>query len=174
MIEVSDCTEREKGFFIRPDIMLKEFVNRIVSKYGHHYINESWLVQSTAKKIICGLALEIEYFGGLTDERVAEIVRSVRDDSIKRKKKPRKSKKGYTKSKHIDRKWREVRYAALKRDGARCSCCGMTAKDGVKIHVDHIKPVSIYPLLRYDLGNLQVLCEVCNIGKSNKDDTDWR
>lgn len=47
-------------------------------------------------------------------------------------------------------------------------------KDGKVMHVDHIKPKSLHPELKYELSNLQVLCEDCNIGKSNLDDTDWR
>lgn len=95
MLELSDYVLSDKGVFVDPDMMLKEFVNRVISKYGHHYITDRWLVQTTAK-------------------------------------------------------------------------------DGVKIHVDHIKPVSLFPMLKYDMDNLQVLCELCNIGKSNTDDTDWR
>ena len=48
--------------------------------------------------------------------------------------------------------------------------CGSTER----IHVDHIKPRSKYPELELDINNLQVLCEDCNIGKSNIDETDWR
>jgi len=70
--------------------------------------------------------------------------------------------------------WLRARYKVLKRDGARCVCCGATAKDGVKIHVDHIKPRSKYPELALTLSNLQVLCAACNLGKAADDDTDWR
>ena len=73
-----------------------------------------------------------------------------------------------------DRMWREVRYKALKNGSGKCCLCGASPKDGIKLHVDHIKPKSLYPHLTYDVNNLQVLCEDCNIGKSNKDDTDWR
>jgi hypothetical protein len=66
--------------------------------------------------------------------------------------------------------WRRVRMVVLKRDGARCGCCGATPADGVRMHVDHIKPRR----LALDLNNLQVLCEVCNHGKGNWDQTDWR
>lgn len=69
--------------------------------------------------------------------------------------------------------WRSVRYQAFKRDGGRCCCCGSTAKDGVRMHVDHIKPRSRFPELQLELSNLQVLCEPCNRGKSNRDTTDW-
>jgi hypothetical protein len=62
----------------------------------------------------------------------------------------------------------------LKRCGARCSCCGATSADGVRIHVDHIKPRKYFPHLALAPSNLQVLCEVCNHGKGNWDQTDWR
>lgn len=75
---------------------------------------------------------------------------------------------------YASREWREIRYKALKRDGRRCVCCGATPEDGMKMHVDHIKPRSKYPELELELSNLQILCEDCNLGKSNKDETDWR
>lgn len=70
--------------------------------------------------------------------------------------------------------WRRLRMTALKKHGARCQCCGSTAKDGVRIHVDHIKPRRLFPELALNEDNLQVLCEVCNHGKGNWDQTDWR
>jgi len=54
--------------------------------------------------------------------------------------------------------WIQVRYRALTLYGAKCQCCGATRADGVIIHVDHIKPRSLYPHLALDLDNLQVLC----------------
>lgn len=70
--------------------------------------------------------------------------------------------------------WRRLRMRVLRACGARCQCCGATAKDGVRIHVDHIKPRRKYPELALEESNLQVLCEVCNHGKGNWDETDWR
>lgn|GEM_PF-3203751 len=70
--------------------------------------------------------------------------------------------------------WRRIRMTILKRDGARCACCGATPADGVRMHVDHIKPRRIFPALALDPKNLQVLCELCNHGKGNWDMTDWR
>lgn len=70
--------------------------------------------------------------------------------------------------------WRRVRMIALKQHGARCQCCGATANDGIRLHVDHIKPRRNFPGLALDTANLQVLCEVCNHGKGNWDSTDWR
>ena len=53
--------------------------------------------------------------------------------------------------------------------------CGRSPKmHSVVIHVDHIKPRSIYPDLSLEFTNLQLLCADCNLGKSNKYDTDWR
>lgn len=72
------------------------------------------------------------------------------------------------------RAWRELRYKVLRDFGGSCSCCGARASDGVRIHVDHIKPRSKYPELQLDKANLQVLCEDCNFGKSNYYNDDWR
>lgn len=75
---------------------------------------------------------------------------------------------------YSSKKWREVRYIALQQSGGACSLCGASAKDGVQLHVDHIVPRSRNPVLQFNLDNLQILCEDCNMGKSNYDDTDWR
>jgi len=75
----------------------------------------------------------------------------------------------------VTREWRELRYRVLRKRGGSCECCGRNYRDhGVVVHVDHIKPRSKYPHLSLVFENLQVLCEDCNIGKSNKDQTDWR
>lgn len=75
---------------------------------------------------------------------------------------------------YSSREWRELRYLALRNTDGRCQCCGATSKDGVRIHVDHIKPRSMFPELSLCLNNLQVLCEDCNVGKGCWDTTDWR
>ena len=69
------------------------------------------------------------------------------------------------------REWRELRYKVLVKYGKVCQCCG--EKQGY-IHVDHILPRSLYPDKELMENNLQVLCEACNIGKTNRDETDWR
>lgn len=69
------------------------------------------------------------------------------------------------------KEWREVRYKALELGKGRCECCKSSDKP---LHVDHIKPRSKYPHLELKLSNLQVLCVDCNLGKSNKYETDWR
>lgn len=70
--------------------------------------------------------------------------------------------------------WRGLRYLALERLGNTCQACGVTARKGKPVHVDHIKPRSYYPELALNINNLQILCEDCNIGKSNRFQKDWR
>lgn len=61
-----------------------------------------------------------------------------------------------------------LRYDILKRDGFRCTICGRGQEDGVKLHVDHIKPVSKGG--ETTPSNLRTLCQDCNLGKSDKYD----
>lgn len=76
--------------------------------------------------------------------------------------------------------WRRVRMEALKEHGRACQCCGATPgmKDAtgnpVRLCVDHIKPLSKFWHLRLDRSNLQILCDECNMGKGNWDQTDFR
>jgi 5-methylcytosine-specific restriction endonuclease McrA len=72
------------------------------------------------------------------------------------------------------REWASVRYAALMKSDGRCKCCGASSADGAVLHVDHIKPRSLFPSLEFSLSNLQVLCDLCNIAKSNIDMTNWK
>lgn len=59
-----------------------------------------------------------------------------------------------------------LRYDVLKRDHFRCQICGASQTDGVKLHVDHIVPVSKGG--KTELSNLRTLCDMCNLGKSDK------
>lgn len=70
--------------------------------------------------------------------------------------------------------WKELRYAVLRKYGFQCMGCSRGRIDGVVLHVDHIKPRSIYPELALVESNLQVLCADCNLGKSNKYEDDLR
>jgi hypothetical protein len=73
------------------------------------------------------------------------------------------------------KEWRAARFVALRASNGSCELCGQSHREhGIVLHVDHIKPRSLYPQLELDPENLQVLCEACNLGKSNRDDTDWR
>ncbi len=69
-------------------------------------------------------------------------------------------------SSHRAINWR-LRATVLIRDNCLCRMCGAgPAKDpGVTLHVDHIEPWSKGGATT--LANLQTLCSVCNIGKSD-------
>ncbi len=69
------------------------------------------------------------------------------------------------------REWRQLRYSVIRKYGRVCAACGGSSKT---VHVDHIKPRSLYPEFELDIENLQVLCEDCNLGKSNHYVDDWR
>ena len=66
------------------------------------------------------------------------------------------------------REWRSLRFDVIRASDGKCKLCGRSRDDGIIIHVDHIKPRSKHPLLELLFENLQVLCEDCNLGKSNK------
>lgn len=76
--------------------------------------------------------------------------------------------------------WRTLRMEVLKEHGRACQCCGAepgmktSSGEAVRICVDHIKPLSKFWHLRLDRTNLQVLCDECNMGKGNWDQTDFR
>jgi len=57
----------------------------------------------------------------------------------------------------------KIRYQVFSRDGFRCKACGRGADDGVKLVVDHIRPVDWGGT--NDMSNLITLCEKCNRGK---------
>lgn len=59
-----------------------------------------------------------------------------------------------------------TRFEVFKRDGFRCQFCGRAQADGVKLHVDHIVPVSEGGT--NEIENLQTLCEECNLGKGSE------
>ena len=61
---------------------------------------------------------------------------------------------------------KSLRYDVMKRDGFRCVLCGRSASDMVKLHVDHIKPISKGG--KTELSNLRTLCQDCNLGKRDK------
>ncbi|HUN16681.1 MAG TPA: HNH endonuclease, partial [Saprospiraceae bacterium] len=65
-----------------------------------------------------------------------------------------------------------IRWQVFKRDNWKCLSCGKTADDGIILHVDHILPRSKGGL--DELPNYQTLCNICNIGKSNTDQTNLR
>lgn len=63
----------------------------------------------------------------------------------------------------------KMRYQVLSRDNFRCRACGRGATDGVKLTVDHARPVDWGGT--NDLSNLVTLCDECNRGKKAWVDT---
>ncbi|MBR0256284.1 MAG: HNH endonuclease [Synergistaceae bacterium] len=61
-----------------------------------------------------------------------------------------------------------LRYDIMRRDNFRCQICGRTAQDGVKLEVDHKKPIAKGG--RTEPNNLWTLCWDCNRGKGAKYD----
>jgi hypothetical protein len=59
-----------------------------------------------------------------------------------------------------------MRYDVLKRDSFTCIICGRSKRDGVKLHVDHIFPISKGG--KTIKSNLRTLCQECNLGKKDK------
>lgn len=85
---------------------------------------------------------------------------------IAREKMPRVGKKSF----YASWAWKKLRFEVLKQYGPKCMCCGSDHRPTV----DHIKPRARFPELELDFDNLQVLCNDCNMGKSNDDFTDFR
>lgn len=63
--------------------------------------------------------------------------------------------------------WKRARFEVLRRRPA-CAYCGRSAKDGARMNVDHIKPLSRRWDLRLDQRNLQTACASCNWGKGGR------
>lgn len=66
----------------------------------------------------------------------------------------------------------KLRQKILERDGYKCCLCGYSKKDGVKLHVDHIIPVSKGGTTVE--SNLRTLCDACNWGKGTKIELTYR
>jgi len=69
------------------------------------------------------------------------------------------------KSFYRTREWKELRLAVLSAM-PKCCLCGAGPEQG-PLHVDHVKPRSLWPELSLDPANMQTLCGPCNMAKSN-------
>ena len=67
--------------------------------------------------------------------------------------------------KHRTSRFLKLRFEVLKRDNFTCVYCGRSSMDGIKLHVDHVKPKSQGGKDTYD--NLVAACFECNIGKND-------
>lgn len=64
--------------------------------------------------------------------------------------------------------WRDLASETRRRDKHTCTVCG--AKGGfdangyrVRLEVDHIKPVALFPELEFERTNLRTLCHACHV-----------
>ena len=127
-----------------------------------------------AKKTLAKLAESSPVIQALINKKASQIAWAMQKKVVKKApvfEPPPTYVPGMWKEFYKTREWRDVRYKALVKFRKKCQACGET---GGYIHVDHILPRSKYPGRELDINNLQVLCEACNIGKSNTDTTDWR
>lgn len=69
------------------------------------------------------------------------------------------------------KEWLELSFKVRSKYPHQCMCCFKTHGP---MHVDHIKPKSKFPDLALTEENLQILCRDCNLGKSNRFNTDFR
>jgi hypothetical protein len=68
----------------------------------------------------------------------------------------------------------EIREEVKRRHGMVCACCGCKIRSTKNRHVDHLKPMKLYPELEFLSTNLQILCRTCNVHKSAYDGADWK
>ncbi len=66
--------------------------------------------------------------------------------------------------------WIKLRNRVFEAYGYKCMNC--ESEDF--LHIDHIKPRSLYKELELDFDNMQVLCRSCNSRKSNRIIVDYR
>ena len=65
-----------------------------------------------------------------------------------------------------------IRWQVFQRDNWNCVSCGRGSQHNRILHVDHILPRSKGG--KDTLDNYQTLCDLCNLGKSNRDETNLR
>ncbi len=125
------------------------------------------------RKIILPERFDLDIGKPICNPSVTDISQAAKLVVINHRKNPR-WKFVLSKRFYSSREWLELRHGALLKAKGRCALCGSSAAEGIVLHVDHIKPRSLYPWLALKDNNLQVLCHDCNLGKSNLDETDWR
>ena len=65
-----------------------------------------------------------------------------------------------------------IRWQVFQRDHWKCVSCGRDSHNNAILHVDHIIPRSLGGA--DTVMNYQTLCNICNLGKGNRDNTDLR
>lgn len=67
------------------------------------------------------------------------------------------------------KEWKHQQYVKQRGECAICK-----APNPLKgMHIDHIKPISLYPDRALDLDNLRLLCPPCNSSRGNSTDRDF-
>lgn len=161
--------------------MEKDFEKRLREQRRIVAYKEKFGITPVESKTVLQDALDEEYLKSLPDKgirgSVAKLGNSLNGKAKSKNtgKLSKKSKKRLKKKENFynSKEWRALRYEAFKIHGRQCLCCGARPPQAV-LHVDHIKPRSLRPDLELDINNLQILCEDCNLGKSNKDSIDYR
>lgn len=69
------------------------------------------------------------------------------------------------------KEWKEIRKRVIAEYGTFCMKCGFNDPSA---HVDHIKPRSKFKELQLAYDNLQVLCGLCNLAKSNRNSINYK
>lgn len=82
--------------------------------------------------------------------------------------KPKRKKKIPKWSIYGTERWKQLRYEVLCEQGSTCQICGATPRDGIRMNVDHIIPISMRKDLAFVKSNLRVLCSSCNWGKGSR------
>lgn len=58
------------------------------------------------------------------------------------------------------KEWEKARQKVLQRDNSKCTRCGRTRDDGVKLHIHHIRHAARGGQTM--TSNLTTLCEICH------------
>lgn len=170
MIEItSKLIEQSKGKegFTEPQARManRTLGKKWINKLRGRLVTESWW------KSFCNLGK----LGNPLKEKKVTVKNKSKKGKNRGKNKKHKFKVTYRDSFYSSKEWRELRVRVIEKYESKCMMCGRSPKiHGIVIHVDHIKSRSKYPLLALEFNNLQLLCEDCNLGKSNKYETDWR
>ena len=129
--------------------------------------------KNARKKILNSMSVDKDWSWNPQSQDIPEV--KTKKNRGKKKQKRTKAIKLDNKGFYESREWRTLRVRILEKYECKCMMCGRSPKGhGVVIHVDHIKPRSKFPELSLEFNNLQILCEDCNLGKSNKYSTDYR
>lgn len=130
-----------------------------------------------SKKSLTGLGVSWPPQKGWKKALIDEIAGiPVRASTHRQKAKKSRASKAKSSSFYASWEWKQVRYESLKIHGRQCMCCGWSPSPGSngRLCVDHIKPRSKFPELALEVSNTQVLCNECNMGKSNIYEDDFR